>query len=954
MEQAVALRVYVDRVVFLNCRMEGYQDTLWAQGGKQFYRICYITGFVIHNCSILVDRTLVPEKRKFKIYLGRPLKEYSTIIVMESNIGDFVSPEGWLEWDGTIGLKTLYYAEFNNRGRVRAHLVESPIRSRNPAWLRSTARPNKSSGSVFRSIRYIWADQTDPVVSTEEVGDGVQAQEVRDYEEIEVDSLVVEIVPEEEMIARASKKSKTAQPQISAPIEFFPSRLKEENLPALKREYGRYLPSDFEIIIPSPEERVNTPPPNCRAFYTSHFEHGLRFPLSPILRQLLETFFVFLTQLVPNAIAFIMAFSVLMVARGLQPSFRIFPHFFRLSISTSSNRGYYYVSQRPGFAVLENAISSNSMEWKSNFFFVKAPTLRILENGETEEFTYDWGYNQSWVYGGRKVTGEMAPDDHFSSDLIEEMRSDKYQSAYLVGEIFLRKTGLSSLDFPIPSDDRSLTSMVENCRFSVVGKTVLSNSKKSSGKVPIEQRQSRKRRRDQHQDLEDIEEDSFENADPIRVAPPPTVQSSTEIPSTSSRPGRGFPPKYLREEFGILGCKTWPERNPTGPDAIRKTQFYDKEGEYFTHVGDKCHKASLVDMIESHLQGKRAAGYSERDSLTTDDTENVIDKAIRLLLSSTFVKDVQRTFKKNPLDQLARAAHAHEVVIYYNSVCSFDKSQLLYFISYLDNMFLPHTGNALVSAMYDTALHREQCKFVEESNNILTARIKELEDQLAQVDNSRTTADTQPAPSANPNLETDNPHIISTMMDASRYQVQVDRLNQEIDEQRVAYATSISKLESEILSLRSQLAAKEDDSNLDKAIDEHQSLDVESVVREFLDSSVHTAIIHQKIGGLLLSSFYKGVDQLIESGQIPDKRNEYREVMEIGKDRKLREYPPDSLPSVEYNDHPLANLVAEFGTPLPVPAPDLELAGDVEGDRADEGEDGDNDGSSPKEASSPP
>ncbi|KAK4489669.1 hypothetical protein RD792_005482 [Penstemon davidsonii] len=233
--------------------------------------------------------------------------------------------------------------------------------------------------------------------SEEEVADGVQAEEVRDYEEKEVDSLVVEIVPEEEMIARASKKSKTAQPQISAPIEFFPSRLKEENLPALKREYGRYFPSDFEIIIPSPEERVNTPPPNCRAFYTSYFEHGLRFPLSPILRQLLETFFVSLTQLVPNAIAFIMAFYVLMVARGLQPSFRNFLHFFRLSISTSSNRGYYYVSQRPGFAVLENAISSNSMEWKSNFFFVKALTLRILENGETEEFTYDWGYNQFWV-----------------------------------------------------------------------------------------------------------------------------------------------------------------------------------------------------------------------------------------------------------------------------------------------------------------------------------------------------------------------------------------------------------------------------------------------------------------------------------------------------------------------------------------------------------------------------
>ncbi|CAH1432093.1 unnamed protein product [Lactuca virosa] len=158
--QAVALRVQSDRSIFLNCRMEGYQDTLYAQTHRQFYRGCDIlgtidfifgdaaavfqtceilirkpmekqknivtaqgrsdkrqtTGMVLQKCKITADSSLEPEKSKIESYLGRPWKEFSRTIVMESEIGDVIRSDGWLPWEGDFALQTLYYAEYNNIG----------------------------------------------------------------------------------------------------------------------------------------------------------------------------------------------------------------------------------------------------------------------------------------------------------------------------------------------------------------------------------------------------------------------------------------------------------------------------------------------------------------------------------------------------------------------------------------------------------------------------------------------------------------------------------------------------------------------------------------------------------------------------------------------------------------------------------------------------------------------
>ncbi|XP_026419549.1 pectinesterase 2-like [Papaver somniferum] len=160
--QAVALRTEADRCIFYRCRFEGYQDTLYVKRYRQFYRECDIfgtvdfifgqsttilqncniydrkpnrgqsititadgrygsekkTGIVLHNCSILATKELDRAKKNFSSYFGRPWRSYSTTVVMQSLIGDFISREGWSPWskDDNKTLSTLTYIEYKNRG----------------------------------------------------------------------------------------------------------------------------------------------------------------------------------------------------------------------------------------------------------------------------------------------------------------------------------------------------------------------------------------------------------------------------------------------------------------------------------------------------------------------------------------------------------------------------------------------------------------------------------------------------------------------------------------------------------------------------------------------------------------------------------------------------------------------------------------------------------------------
>lgn len=60
--QAVALKTAGDRMVFDRCRFWGFQDTLYATGGRQYFRACEITGdtdFIFGNATAVFDRCTI-------------------------------------------------------------------------------------------------------------------------------------------------------------------------------------------------------------------------------------------------------------------------------------------------------------------------------------------------------------------------------------------------------------------------------------------------------------------------------------------------------------------------------------------------------------------------------------------------------------------------------------------------------------------------------------------------------------------------------------------------------------------------------------------------------------------------------------------------------------------------------------------------------------------------------
>ena len=148
--QAVALHTEGDRLLFVNCRLLGNQDTVYTgvAGTRLCFLNCYIegttdfifgpstalfkdctihskansyvtaastpatvaVGYVFKNCRLTADDGVD------KVYLGRPWRPYAATVFIDCELGKHIVPAGWHNWRNPENEKTARYAEYGSTG----------------------------------------------------------------------------------------------------------------------------------------------------------------------------------------------------------------------------------------------------------------------------------------------------------------------------------------------------------------------------------------------------------------------------------------------------------------------------------------------------------------------------------------------------------------------------------------------------------------------------------------------------------------------------------------------------------------------------------------------------------------------------------------------------------------------------------------------------------------------
>jgi pectinesterase len=163
--QALALRVDGDRVSFLRCRFLGWQDTILANRGRQYFGRCTVQGavdFIFGGATSFFDRCEIdcvgngyitaastPAGQPFGLvfsrctisglggvqtYLGRPWRPYADVVFLNTQMSAVVRPAGWHNWNQPEREKTSRFVEFGSYGPG----ANTPARA---AWSKTLPAP---------------------------------------------------------------------------------------------------------------------------------------------------------------------------------------------------------------------------------------------------------------------------------------------------------------------------------------------------------------------------------------------------------------------------------------------------------------------------------------------------------------------------------------------------------------------------------------------------------------------------------------------------------------------------------------------------------------------------------------------------------------------------------------------------------------------------------------------
>lgn len=148
--QALALSAQNTDQGFYGCNFTGYQDTIYANQGRQIYARSFVNGAVdfifglrarawfhkldietigpgyisangrdaANNTSLYVfnEVRVTGSSGPNSTVLGRPWRPYSRTVFQKSYLGDVVRAEGWQVWDDVQSVDNVWYREYKNFG----------------------------------------------------------------------------------------------------------------------------------------------------------------------------------------------------------------------------------------------------------------------------------------------------------------------------------------------------------------------------------------------------------------------------------------------------------------------------------------------------------------------------------------------------------------------------------------------------------------------------------------------------------------------------------------------------------------------------------------------------------------------------------------------------------------------------------------------------------------------
>ncbi|KAL0411421.1 UNVERIFIED_CONTAM: hypothetical protein Slati_3731800 [Sesamum latifolium] len=223
-----------------------------------------------------------------------------------------------------------------------------------------------------------------------------------------------------------SERRKTEDLLIASGTEFFKvyrSYVREEDLDSLRSKFG--IPEVFELRLPTPDDRPDSPPEGFLCLYVAQLEGGLRFHVSPIFADISNLFKVPLNQFAPKAFSIIVGFYILVQNLGDVPSAAQFHSLFMLK---KTSPGLFYFNSRGDAHFLSSVISIK--EWKRHYFFISTPT--------------PWSFPRSWIFAApdlARYSTRTRPAP--SQQLLKQLNLFRYDPRSLAHPVLLSCYGLS-------------------------------------------------------------------------------------------------------------------------------------------------------------------------------------------------------------------------------------------------------------------------------------------------------------------------------------------------------------------------------------------------------------------------------------------------------------------------------------------------------------------------------